>query len=169
VLVRGQAQEHLRGLIGRQSVQRDQHSRWQVAKVAAAGDQDHAAWRSRQQRLRAGGPVPAGARSWALGPRDVVLVDEAGMAGTFLLDNLVAIAAARGTVVRLLGDDRQLGAVESGGALRLIAAQPGTPRAVQSFRQHRTITPVLCMATGRIVRVSPAAGGGRGVCGQEDG
>ena len=36
-------------------------------------------------------------------PGDVVLVDEAGMAGTFLLDRLVRLAAARGAVVRLLG------------------------------------------------------------------
>jgi len=36
--------------------------------------------------------------------------------------------------VRLLGDDRQLGAVESGGALRLIAAQPGTPELSVLYR-----------------------------------
>ena len=55
------------------------------------------------------------------------MADEAGMAATFLLDSLVQVAASRGAVVRLLGDDRHLSAVESGGALRLIAAQPGTP------------------------------------------
>jgi hypothetical protein len=48
------------------------------------------------------------------------------MAGTFLLDQLTQIAASRGAVVRLLGDNRQLPAIESGGALRLIASQPGT-------------------------------------------
>jgi conjugative relaxase-like TrwC/TraI family protein len=78
-------------------------------------------------KLRAGGKVPGATRMFRLGPGDVVLVDEAGMAGTFLLDQLVQIASARGAVVRLLGDDRQLPAVESGGALRLVAAQPGTP------------------------------------------
>jgi ATP-dependent exoDNAse (exonuclease V) alpha subunit len=64
----------------------------------------------------------------------VVLVDEAGMAGTFPLDELTQIAAARGAVVRLLGDDRQLPAVESGGALRLIASQPGTPELSMLYR-----------------------------------
>jgi conjugative relaxase-like TrwC/TraI family protein len=78
-------------------------------------------------RLRSGGAVPEQARMFRLGAGDVVLVDEAGMAGTFLLDQLVLLASARGAVVRLLGDDRQLSAVEGGGALRLVAAQPGTP------------------------------------------
>ena len=50
------------------------------------------------------------------------------MAGTFLPDQLVRSVSARGAVVRLLDDDRQLPAIESGGALRLVAAQPGTPQ-----------------------------------------
>ena len=58
-----------------------------------------------------------------LGPGDVVLVDEASMAGTLNLDALVQMAAEHGATVRLLGDPRQLGAVESGGALRLLAAE----------------------------------------------
>jgi ATP-dependent exoDNAse (exonuclease V) alpha subunit len=85
-------------------------------------------------KLTAGVPVPYTARLYALAPGDVVLVDEAGMAGTFRLDRLVSIAASRGAVVRLLGDDRQLSAVESGGALRLIAAQPGTPQLTMLYR-----------------------------------
>jgi len=85
-------------------------------------------------RLRAGAPVPYAARLYSLAPGDVVLVDEAGMAGTFRLDQLTAIAASRGAVVRLLGDDRQLSAVESGGALRLIAAQPGTSQLTRLYR-----------------------------------
>jgi len=85
-------------------------------------------------RLKAGAQVPYAARLYLLGTGDVVLVDEAGMAGTFRLDTLVAIAASRGAVVRLLGDDRQLSAVESGGALRLIVAQPGTPQLTRLYR-----------------------------------
>ena len=76
-----------------------------------------------------GPAVPEPARMFRLGPGDVVLVDEAGMAGTLLLDQLVQIAAARGAVVRLLGDDRQLPAVEGGGALRLVAAAARHPAA----------------------------------------
>jgi ATP-dependent exoDNAse (exonuclease V) alpha subunit len=47
-------------------------------------------------RLRTGASMPSHVRMFALRPGDVVLVDEAGMAGTFLLDQLVQIAAARG-------------------------------------------------------------------------
>jgi conjugative relaxase-like TrwC/TraI family protein len=56
---------------------------------------------------------------------DVVLVDEAGMAGTPDLDALLTLATQAGARLRLLGDDRQLAAVESGGALRLLAEEAG--------------------------------------------
>jgi conjugative relaxase-like TrwC/TraI family protein len=85
-------------------------------------------------KLRAGASVPPDLRTFRLRPGDVVLIDEAGMAGTFMLDTLVALAAARGAVVRLLGDDRQLPAVEGGGALRLVATQPGTSALTMLYR-----------------------------------
>ena len=97
--------------------------------------------------LRAGTDVPDDLRPFTLGPGDVVLVDEAGMAGTFLLDRLVTLAAARGATVRLLGDDRQLPSVESGGALRLIASQPGTPELTVL---HRFTDPDEAAATLKI-------------------
>ncbi|WP_166664367.1 MobF family relaxase [Actinophytocola oryzae] len=56
---------------------------------------------------------------------DMLLVDEAGMADTRSLDGVRAIAAEHGAVVRLLGDHRQLSAVEAGGALRLIYHDTG--------------------------------------------
>ncbi|MFC4859248.1 MobF family relaxase [Actinophytocola glycyrrhizae] len=56
---------------------------------------------------------------------DMLLVDEAGMAGTRLLDEVRALAAERGAVVRLVGDYRQLSAVEAGGVLRLIHHDAG--------------------------------------------
>jgi len=56
------------------------------------------------------------------------------MAGTLLLDQLVQLAASRGAIVRLLGDHRQLPAVESGGALRRIAAHPGIPELTVLYR-----------------------------------
>jgi ATP-dependent exoDNAse (exonuclease V) alpha subunit len=85
-------------------------------------------------RLRAGSSVPARVRAFVLRPGDVVLVDEAGMAGTLLLDQLVQVAASKSAIVRLLGDHRQLPAVESGGTLRLIASQPGTPELTVLYR-----------------------------------
>jgi hypothetical protein len=91
--------------------------------------------------------VPLDMRMFALHPGDVILVDEAGMAGTFPLDAVVRIAASRGASVRLLGDDRQLAAVESGGALRLVASQPWTP---ELSLLHRFADPEEAAATLRV-------------------
>ncbi|GAA2522643.1 MobF family relaxase [Pilimelia columellifera] len=84
------------------------------------------------------------ARPYAIRPGDVILVDEAGMAGTANLDRLRTIAERHGAVVRLLGDYRQLGAVESGGALRLIAHDVG---AVELSVVHRFHDPAEAAAT----------------------
>jgi len=102
------------------------------------------------ERLRAGASVPQDLRLFRLGPGDVVLVDEAGMAGTLLLDRLVTIASSRGAVVRLLGDDRQLPAVEGGGALRLVATAPGTPQLtiLYRFRDPEEAAATLQVRTG---------------------
>ena len=54
----------------------------------------------------------------AIGPGSLVIVDEAGMAGTLELAAVIDYATARGASVRLVGDDRQLAAVGAGGVLR---------------------------------------------------
>jgi ATP-dependent exoDNAse (exonuclease V) alpha subunit len=99
----------------------------------------------------------------AVRPGDVVLIDEAGMAGTLLLDQLVQIVAARGATVRLVGDDRQLPAVESGGALRLIASQPGAPEltVLHRFRDPAEAAATLQIRAGNPVAVDgmPRVGG----------
>jgi len=63
----------------------------------------------------------AHAATWRMRPGQLVLVDEASMVGTLALARLVAQAEQAGAAVRLLGDHRQLTAVEAGGALRLLA------------------------------------------------
>ena len=83
----------------------------------------------------------------ALRAGDVVLVDEAGMAGTPNLDRILALAQTAGARVRLLGDDRQLAAVESGGALRLLATEAG---AVELDVVHRFTDPAEAAATLRL-------------------
>ena len=78
---------------------------------------------------------------------DVVLVDEAGMAGTLQLDRLRAHCAAVGARIRLLGDPAQLGAVEAGGALRLIAHHCDS---VTLQHLHRFADPLEAAATLRV-------------------
>ncbi|MEU5156075.1 MobF family relaxase [Glycomyces sp. NPDC021274] len=89
-----------------------------------------------------------------LRPGDVLLVDEASMAGTFNLDRITALAEYAGAQVRLLGDDCQLGAVASGGVLRLIAAEVG---ATELRDLHRFQGPVFAAASLRL-REGDAAG-----------
>jgi DNA primase catalytic core len=71
-------------------------------------------------------------------PGTVVLVDEASLAGTLALAEVLAITQAAGGSVRLLGDPAQLGAVAAGGALRLIAEQAGAVELTQIHRFHTT-------------------------------
>ena len=65
--------------------------------------------------------------AWAqtIGPRTLVVIDEAGMADTLSLDTAVAFVTARGGQVRLIGDTQQLAAIGAGGVLRDIAATHG--------------------------------------------
>ena len=65
---------------------------------------------------------------------DMLLVDEAGSAGTIELDALRAIAVERGAVIRLVGDWRQSGAPAAGGALRLLAAELGAQELLEVHR-----------------------------------
>jgi len=63
----------------------------------------------------------------AIGPRSLVVVDEAGAAATQDLACVVATVLAAGGSVRLVGDDQQLGPVGAGGLLRdLVAAHGAT-------------------------------------------
>jgi conjugative relaxase-like TrwC/TraI family protein len=66
-------------------------------------------------------------RRWELQPGQLVIVDEASMAGTLALDRITAQASAVGAKVLLVGDWAQLSAVESGGAFRLLVADRGHP------------------------------------------
>lgn len=67
-------------------------------------------------------------RAFPLEAGDLVIVDEAAMAGTHTLHKVVKYALKKGADVRLIGDDAQLAAVEAGGAIRLIAHDVGAVR-----------------------------------------
>jgi conjugative relaxase-like TrwC/TraI family protein len=64
----------------------------------------------------------------------MLLVDEAGMTATADLAALLELARTRGAVLRLVGDPDQLSAVESGGALRLLAADTRAPELAEVVR-----------------------------------
>jgi DNA primase catalytic core len=65
--------------------------------------------------------------AWAdrIGPTSLVIIDEAGMADTLSLDQVVEFVLDRGGSVRLIGDDQQLAAIGAGGVLRDIQATHG--------------------------------------------
>ncbi|WP_410591836.1 MobF family relaxase [Amycolatopsis sp. lyj-23] len=67
-------------------------------------------------------------RAFPMQAGDLVIVDEAAMAGTHTLHKVVKYALTNGADVRLIGDDAQLAAVEAGGAIRLIAHDVGAVR-----------------------------------------
>ena len=80
----------------------------------------------------AAGRLPA----WAgrIGPRSLVVIDEAGMADTLTLEEAVSYIVDRGGSVRLVGDDRQLAAVQAGGVLRDLVAEHGAIRLTEVVR-----------------------------------
>lgn len=67
-------------------------------------------------------------------PGDMILIDEIGMATTPDLAKILDIARAQGASVRGIGDYRQLSAIGSGGALRLIESKAGAIYLEDVFR-----------------------------------
>ncbi len=61
-----------------------------------------------------------------IGPHTLLIVDEAGMASTFDLDEMITHALARGASVRLVGDDQQLASISAGGVITDLASRPET-------------------------------------------
>ena len=94
---------------------------------------------------------------------DMLLVDEAGSAGTLDLDALRGIAVERGAVIRMVGDWRQSGSVAAGGALRLLANELG---AAEMLEVHRFTDPAersasLALRSGDTAAVDFYLGAGR--------
>ena len=68
----------------------------------------------------------------------VVIVDEASMVATLVLDEMVRVAGVYGSKITLIGDFAEIGAPEAGGLLRDLAVLPAAvelPTAVRRFRQ----------------------------------
>ncbi|QTE30063.1 MobF family relaxase [Pengzhenrongella sicca] len=61
------------------------------------------------------------AQAWQLQPGQLLIVDEASLAGTFTLDTLLRQAVTADAKLLLVGDHAQLSAVDAGGAFNLLA------------------------------------------------
>lgn len=96
----------------------------------------------------------------AIGPGSLVVVDEAGMAGTLELAAVVDYSVEHGASVRIVGDDRQLAAVGAGGVLRDIERTHGavTLSAVRRFTHADGSTNRVEAAASLAIRRSEPAG-----------
>ncbi|MBU8840659.1 MobF family relaxase [Mycolicibacterium goodii] len=76
------------------------------------------------------------ARQWfdRIDHNTLLIVDEAGKAGTLALDAVITTALARGASVRLIGDDKQLSSISAGGVLRDLAHDSGAITLSQVMR-----------------------------------
>ncbi len=72
-----------------------------------------------------------------LGPRDVLVVDEAGMIGTRQMERVLSAAKQAGAKVVLVGDPEQLQAIEAGAAFRALSGRHGAAE-ITEIRRQRT-------------------------------
>jgi conjugative relaxase-like TrwC/TraI family protein len=90
--------------------------------------------RAMLQRAQA---VAADVGRWSLRPGQLVIVDEASMAGTFDLDALTEQARRAGAKVLLVGDWAQLSPVSAGGAFHLLATDRDDVPQLHDVRRFR--------------------------------
>src|SRR3546814_14113438 len=76
-----------------------------------------------------------------LGPRDVLVIDEAGMIGTRQMECVLSHAEQAGAQVVLVGDPEQLQAIEAGAAFRAVPARGGWAEITEPSRQCQGVTP----------------------------
>ncbi len=86
-----------------------------------------------------------------LGPRDVLVIDEAGMIGTRQMERVLSEAERAGAKVVLIGDAEQLQAIEAGAAFRALAERHGAAEISDVRRQHEDWQKdaTRALATGR--------------------
>ena len=71
-----------------------------------------------------------------LGPKDVLVVDEAGMIGTRQMERVLSHVRDAGAKVVLVGDPEQLQAIEAGAAFRSMAERHGAAEITEVRRQR---------------------------------
>jgi conjugative relaxase-like TrwC/TraI family protein len=72
-----------------------------------------------------------------LDPQTVLVVDEAGMLGSRKLTRLLEHAQCAQAKVMLVGDDRQLAAIDAGGGFRALRLRLGAGELTENRRQHQ--------------------------------
>jgi Ti-type conjugative transfer relaxase TraA len=72
-----------------------------------------------------------------LGPRDVLVVDEAGMVGSLQMQRVLEQAQQAGAKVVLVGDPEQLQAIEAGAAFRALLERHGAAEISEVRRQRQ--------------------------------
>ncbi|KQN83018.1 conjugal transfer protein TraA [Sphingomonas sp. Leaf67] len=72
-----------------------------------------------------------------LGPKDILVVDEAGMIGTRQMERVLSAAEQAGAKVVLVGDPEQLQAIEAGAAFRALSERHGAAE-ITEIRRQRT-------------------------------
>ncbi len=73
---------------------------------------------------------------YAFADRTVLVIDEAGMVGSRQLSRLLDHAAQANAKVVLIGDERQLAAVDAGGGFKALADRLGAIELTEVYRQH---------------------------------
>jgi hypothetical protein len=93
-----------------------------------------------------------------LGDRGVLVVDEAGMVGSRKLARLLDHARSAKAKVVLVGDDRQLAAIDAGGSFRALRLRLGASELVDNRRQlHPWERDALELVRGGLVEEAVAA------------
>lgn len=97
--------------------------------------------------------IEADLNRWLLNAGQLVIVDEASLAGTFALERITRQAHQSGAKVVLVGDPAQLSAVEAGGgfslAVRELGADAPRLRTIHRFTQGWEAEASLLLRTGR--------------------
>ncbi len=124
----------------------------------------------RRQLVDRLGRAQAEVARWQLNAGQLVIIDEASLAGTFALDELVAAACDAGAKVLVVGDPAQLSGVEAGGMFAtLVADREGlAPELtdVRRFEHDWEKTASLDLRAGRPEAIDAYQGHGRIVDGE---
>jgi hypothetical protein len=105
----------------------------EVARLRARADQLPA--QAGQEFVLRAAELETEVRQWQLGPGELLVVDEASLAGTFALDRLAAQARGSGAKLLLVGDWAQLGAVGAGGAFSMLVDDREAPPELSEARR----------------------------------